>query len=62
MTKAAIAVSQPWYSGLDRAQWVAVIASNLGWLFDGYETYALFLTVGFALRQLLDSTQFTQIP
>jgi MFS family permease len=36
MPKTAIAVSQPWYSGLDRAQWIAVIASNLGRLFDGY--------------------------
>jgi MFS family permease len=61
MPNTAIAVSQPWYSSLNRAQWVVLIASNLGWLFDGYETYALFLTVGFALRQLLDPTQFAQI-
>ena len=27
-------------------------ASNLGWMFDGYETFALILTVGVALRQL----------
>jgi MFS family permease len=62
MPNAVMTVSQPWYSALNRAQWVAVIASNLGWLFDGYETYALFLTVGFALRQLLDPAQFAQIP
>ena len=36
--------------------------SNLGWLFDGYETYAVILTVGVALRQLLDPAQFAQIP
>jgi len=38
----------PWYRSLDRQQWRVLVASNLGWLFDGYEIYALFLTVGFA--------------
>jgi MFS family permease len=31
-------------------------------MFDGYETFALILTVGVALRQLLDPVQFPQIP
>jgi MFS family permease len=62
MSNTAIATSQPWYSALNRAQWITVVASNLGWLFDGYETYAVFLTVGIALRQLLDPAQFAQIP
>src|SRR5215469_13072056 len=62
MSNTAVAASQPWYSALNRAQWIAVVASNLGWLFDGYEAYAVFLTVGFALRQLLDPAQFAQIP
>jgi MFS family permease len=56
------AVGQPWYLTLNRAQWNTLIASNLGWLFDGYETYALFLTVGVALRQLLNSDSEPQIP
>ena len=38
------------------------MASNLGWLFDGYETYALIISVGVALRQLLDPSQYAQIP
>ncbi|MBB4909521.1 MFS transporter [Actinophytocola algeriensis] len=42
----------PWYRSLDRTKWRALIAANLGWLFDGFETYALILTAGFALRQL----------
>ena len=46
--------SQPWYRSLNRGQWNTLIASNLGWLFDGYETYALVISVGVALRQLLD--------
>src|SRR6266851_8914091 len=54
--------SQPWYRSLDRSQWNTLIAANLGWLFDGYETYALVISVGVALRQLLDPSQYSQIP
>lgn len=52
----------PWYKTLSRAQWNTLTASNLGWLFDGFETYALILTVGPALRTLLDQSQYAQIP
>src|ERR1700704_4328257 len=61
MSDAAIG-SQPWYRSLNRGQWNTLIASNLGWLFDGYETYALVISVGVALRQLLDPSQYSQIP
>jgi len=54
--------SQPWYRSLNRSQWNTLLASNLGWLFDGYETYALIISVGVALRQLLDPSQYSQIP
>ncbi|HYX65145.1 MAG TPA: MFS transporter [Burkholderiales bacterium] len=54
--------AHPWYRGLDRKQWNTLFASNLGWMFDGYETYALILTVGVALHQLLQPAQFAQIP
>jgi hypothetical protein len=40
-----------WYRTLSREQWRVLFASNLGWLFDGFEIYALFLTVGFALHR-----------
>ncbi|MGE3842800.1 MAG: MFS transporter [Vicinamibacterales bacterium] len=43
----------PWYRALTRRQWYALLAANLGWLFDGYETYALILTVGPTFRELL---------
>ncbi len=56
------AVSLPWYRSLNREQWRVLLASNLGWLFDGFEIYALFLAVGFALHQLLDAAQYAQIP
>ena len=39
-----------------------LIATNLGWLFDGFENYALILTAGPALRQLLDPSLHGQIP
>lgn len=54
--------AQPWYRSLDANQWKTMLASNLGWMFDGYETYALILTVGVALHQLLAPAQYAQIP
>src|SRR3990170_8578144 len=39
-----------------------LLASNLGWLFDGFETYSLILTAGVALRQLLEPALYPQIP
>ena len=51
-----------WYRSLDAKQWKTLLASNLGWLFDGYETYALIISVGVALRQLLEPSQYSQIP
>src|SRR5690348_10765772 len=48
-----VAMPQPWYRGLTRHQWNILLAANLGWLFDGFELYALILTVGPAMRSLL---------
>jgi MFS family permease len=56
------AIDQHWYQTLNPTQWKTLLASNLGWVFDGFEAYALILTVGVALRQLLDPAEFTQIP
>ena len=55
-------LAPPWYRSLSHDQWRVLIASNLGWTFDGFEIFALFLTVGFALRQLLDTAQYAAIP
>jgi MFS family permease len=52
----------PWYKSLTGSQWRTLIAANLGWLFDGYETYALILTVGPAMHSLLGPSQYSQIP
>src|ERR1051326_4762478 len=51
-----------WYRSLDARQWNTLLASNLGWLFDGDETYALIISIGVALRQLLEPSQYSQIP
>jgi MFS family permease len=58
----AAALPVPWYRSLNAQQWKTLAAANLGWLFDGYETYALILTVGVALHQFLKPAQFAQIP
>src|SRR5438132_5983394 len=62
MSTQEAALHLPWYRSLSRAQWKVLIASNLGWTFDGFEIFALFLTVGFALRQLLDVAQHALVP
>src|SRR3569833_2803947 len=62
MSQTALGATQPWYRSLNRDQWNVLIASNLGWLFDGYETFALIITVGVALRSMLDPSQYGQIP
>jgi MFS family permease len=38
-----------------------LIASNLAWLLDEFEIYALFLTVGFSLHQPLEAAEHSQI-
>ena len=57
MSTASMAPEQPWYRSLDANQWKTMIASNIGWMFDGYETFALILVVGVALHQLLPGSE-----
>jgi len=59
---ATVATILPWYRALDRKQWYTLWAANLGWVFDGYETYALILTVAAVFRELLPGDQLTTIP
>ena len=62
MSTASMAGREPWYRSLNANQWKTMIASNIGWMFDGYEAFALILTVGVALHQLLQPSQYPQIP
>jgi MFS family permease len=40
----------------------ALLAAGLGWLFDGYETYALILVGAVAIRDLIAPAQLAQLP
>jgi MFS family permease len=62
MTDLAASAPTPWYRTVDRSQWSTLIATNLGWLFDGFETYALILTAGPAIHSLLDPAALAQTP
>jgi len=54
--------SQSWYTGLTATHWRVLAASFLGWIFDGYESYALFVALPFALRTLLRPEQLKSAP
>src|SRR6201996_2464207 len=52
------------YAGesLTRRQWSVLVITMLFWLFDGYETYALLLTIGPSLHQLLPPAELSTLP
>ena len=50
-----------WYAELNASHWRVLTATFLGFLFDGYETYSLFLAMGPALRQLLGPAQLPSL-
>jgi MFS family permease len=47
---------------IGREQLRSLASANLGWLFDGFETYSLILTVAFVLKQLLPADSRHDIP
>jgi MFS family permease len=49
----AVSHFAPWYAELDAGHWRVLIASFLGWIFDGYESYALFIVLPMALQSTL---------
>jgi len=53
----AAPVSEPWHAGLTSTHWRVLRASFLGWIFDGYETYALVVVLPAALSTLLTAEQ-----
>ena len=54
--------SGPWYTGLTRTHWRVLAASFLGWVFDGYEAYALVVALPMALRSLLPAEALASAP
>src|SRR5246127_1209545 len=53
---------QAWYTDLTPTHFRILAASFLGWIFDGYETYALVVALPFALRALLPPEQLKSAP
>jgi len=51
-----------WHARLTPTHWRVLAASFLGWIFDGYETYALIVTIGAALGALLAPEQLKAFP
>ncbi len=47
----------PWYGGVHRKHWTVLTASFLGWVFDGYESYALVVAMPFILKAMLTPAQ-----
>src|SRR5258707_5741760 len=59
-TEASIAAAAPtssWRSGLTAQHWRVLWGSYLGWIFDGYEAFALIVALPSALRTLLRPDQ-----
>ena len=54
--------STSWHAGLTRKHWRILTGSYLGWLFDGYETFALVLVLQAALATLLTAEQTANFP
>ena len=55
-------LAEHWYTGLTSRHWRILLASFLGWIFDGYESYALFIALPFALKTLLTPEQLKAGP
>jgi MFS family permease len=47
----------PWHAGLNSAHWRILTATFLGWVFDGYEAFALFIVIPFVLKTMLSVDQ-----
>ena len=49
-------------ASIEGSAWRALTASWLGWMFDGYENYALILVMAIAVRQLLPPERLASAP
>jgi MFS family permease len=50
-------LSEKWNAELTSSHWRVLVGSYLGWLFDGYETYALIIALPHAIASLSTSGQ-----
>jgi MFS family permease len=61
-TEAVLNLRLPWHAGLQPMHWRVLIASFLGWIFDGFESFALFLVLPTMLKALLTPGQLAAAP
>lgn len=54
--------ARTWIAEIDTKSWNGLIASWLGWLFDGYETYAMVAVAAVAIKQLIAPDQLVRLP
>ncbi len=52
-TDKIIPAGAPWYTGLQPMHWRILTASFMGSIFDGFESFALFLVLPLMLKSLL---------
>lgn len=62
MTQAGSTHPGSWHARLTPRHWKILTASFLGWIFDGYETYALISVLTPALLALLPTEEHSRLP
>ncbi|MEJ0095676.1 MAG: MFS transporter [Methylocella sp.] len=62
MIGVATTINAPLAGGLSRRHWIVLGVTMLLWMFDGYETYALLLTIGPSLHELLPASALHDLP
>lgn len=61
-TSRSATVEEPWYAGLNGMHLRILTASFLGWIFDGYESFALIVVILPMLKSLLAPDQMANLP
>src|ERR1035441_8176484 len=50
-----------WHSNIDAKSWNGLISAWLGWMFDGFETYAMVAVAAVAIKQLIEPSQMPHL-
>lgn len=58
----ALDADAPWHAGLKPMHWRILAASFMGWIFDGFESFALIVVLGPMLKSLLTPDQVSAGP
>jgi len=57
----AVPYNEPWYAGLNAMHWRILAASFMGWIFDGFESFALIVVIVPMLHSLLAPDQMANL-